>query len=109
MRIDARLPVRFGPLASRQPDEAVLTDAATLPAGPAQRFDAVPQHAADCACCMPRSAAALAMAALFRARVVGQGAAFRGVLAVVGPDGARAVRAALEADPLVSGRFRSST
>ena len=107
MRIDARLPVRFGPLQGRLADEAVLLDSDVDAAEPAGRFTVGQEgHAADCACCMPRSGAALALAALFRDRATGGGAAFRGVLAVVGADGEAAVRAALVADPLVSGRYR---
>ena len=41
-----------------------------------------------------------------RSLAVGRGTAFDGVLAVVGPDSERAVRAALTDDPLVSGRYR---
>lgn len=106
MRIDARLPVRFGPLESRRAHEAVLSDGA-LAGPPFEAFTAGPAgHPMDCACCVPRSGAAMALAALFRARATGTGPAFRGVLAVVGPDGEAAVRAALTDDAMASGRFR---
>lgn len=106
MRIDARLPVRFGPLSSRESGEAVLTDGAAA-AAPSARFAAgMGAHGAGCACCVPRSAAAVALAELFRERAVGRGAAFRGVLAVVGAEGEAAVRKALAVDGLTAGRFR---
>lgn len=106
MRIDARLPVRFGPLNSRQAHEAVLTDAGEA-AAPSASFAGGPGgHAPDCACCTPRSAAGVALAGLFRDRALAGGVAFRGVLAVVGPDGEAAVRAALGADPVACARFR---
>jgi hypothetical protein len=101
MFIDARLPVRFGPLDSRAADEAVLSDEDLAAAG-----GSVPAHAPGCVCCTPRSGAAAALAALFRARAVGHGPAFKGVLAVVGPAGEAAVRAAVSEDPVVSGRYR---
>ncbi len=97
MFIDARLPLRFGPIEDRAPDEAVLTDA---------EIGATAGHAVDCLCCTPRSGAALALGALFRARAVGEGPPFRGVLAVVGPAAEAAIRAALADDPVASGRFK---
>jgi hypothetical protein len=107
LRIDARLPVRFAPLHTRRPDEAVLTDGAAAPAPSARFMPAGGAHGAGCACCVPRSGAATALATLFRERAVG-GPAFAGVLAVVGAAGEAAVRAALAADPLVSARFREA-
>ena len=106
MFVDARLPVRFGPIDGRKPDEAVLTDGDHDAAPPFARFSPEAGHAVDCLCCLPRSGAARALADLFRARAVGQGPPFRGVLAVVGPTGETAVRAALADDPVASGRFR---
>ena len=105
MRIDARVPVRFGPLSSRTPDEAVLTDGIEA-AAPSAAFRLIDGHPLDCICCTPRTGAALALATLFRARAIAAGPAFRGVLAVVGPAGEAAVRDALAADTLVCGRFR---
>ncbi len=107
IRIDARLPLRFAPLAARGPDEAVLTDRGITAAAPFARFTpGAADHPVDCACCAPRSGAAVALAALFRARAVGRGTPFRGVLAVVGHAGEAAIRAALRDDPLAFARFR---
>ena len=103
MRIDARLPVRFGPLSSRLVNEAVLSDGVEAD-GPSARFSVGDGHAAGCLCCLPRSGAAVALAALFRERAVGP--AFSGVLAVVGAEGEVAVRAALAGDAVASARFR---
>ena len=104
--LDARLPIRFGPLDSRRPDEAVLSDGTNAAARAMSFVPGEAEHAADCACCTPRGAAAIALAALFRDRAVASGPAFRGVLATVSPAGEAAIRAALETDPLVSARFR---
>ena len=108
MWMDARLPLRFGPLETRAPDEAVLTDGPASPPAPAATFEAAsaPAHAPGCACCTPRSAAATALASLFRDRAISGARPFRSVLAVVGPPGEAAIRAALDTDPLVSARFR---
>ncbi len=106
MFIDARLPVRFAPLADRTPGEALLTDGSNEAAPPLARFSLQAGHTPDCLCCLPRSGAALALARLFRERAVGQGEPFRGVVAVVSPEGEAAIRVALATDPLVSGRFR---
>ena len=110
MRIDARLPLRFGPLDSRRPNEAVLTDGVEAQA-PMARFAVVTgpglPHGPDCACCLPRSAAATALSDLFRTRAIASGTAFQGVLAVVGEGGEAAVRSALADDPVVSARFRA--
>ena len=108
MRIDARLPVRFGALADAGEGDALLLPAgAAVPAGHAAAVLAAgPGHAPGCACCLPRNAAAQALGELFLRRAKGEVAAFRAVLAVVGPDGAALVRDALDADPLVSGRYR---
>lgn len=64
-------------------------------------------HAADCACCAPRGAAASELAALFLARARGEVPFFRRVVAVPASEaGAAAIRTALRDDPFVSGRFR---
>ena len=112
MRIDARLPLRFGTLADAQDGDAVLLPqgahappglpAAYLPAG----ADAALGHPAGCACCSPRNPAAQALGSLFLRRGRGEMAAFRSVLAAVGAGDADLVRAALLSDPLASGRFR---
>ena len=76
--MDARLPIRFGPLDTRAPDEAVLTDGAAVP-GPAASFEPgmAGSHQPDCTCCAPRSAAATALAQLFRNRALAPGPPFR--------------------------------
>ncbi len=106
-RIDARLPLRFGALHSRQPDEAVLLDSLAPCSAPLVRIGTEGQgHTADCVCCGGRSAAGLALAALFRERAVSTAPPFRAVLAVVGPETEAAIRAALTEDAVASGRFR---
>ena len=107
LRIDARLPLRFGPLQTRTTDDAVLLDDDTAASAPLGRFTTGQgAHPPGCACCSPRSAAAQALATLFHERATSQGPAFRAVLAVVGPHGEAAIRAALAVDPLVSARYR---
>ncbi len=108
MFIDARIPLRFAPLASRTPHEAVLTDTQPPPQPPSATFEPVPSttHPIDCACCLPRTAAALALAALFRDRATTPGPAFKSVLAAVTPTSEAAIRAALATDPLASARYR---
>lgn len=105
--VDARLPIRFGALSTRRPDEAVLTDGPGGVAPPMAVFtpDAAP-HPAGCACCVGQSGAAQALAALFRERAVSSGPLWRGILAVVSDDGETAVRAALGSDSFASGRYR---
>ena len=112
MRIDARLPLRFGPLESWSPGEAVLFDEDRFDgdrggAEPAAWFTPdAPEHVAGCVCCGARSGAARALSELFRRRAVAAGPAFRGVLAVVGPEGEAAVRAALVEDGVIAARYR---
>ena len=106
MWLDTRIPVRFGALRTRAADEAVVTDGAMGGvAAPSVVFEAAAGHVAGCACCNGRSAAALALAKLFRERAVAPGTPFRGVLAAVGPAGEAALRDAL-AESLLSGRYR---
>ena len=102
--MDARLPVRFGALESRRPGEAVLSDGAEA-AAPVAYFQVGAGHAPGCACCVPMTGAAAALAGLFRERATGP--MFSGVLAVVGPEGEVAVRAALATDRVASARFRA--
>ncbi len=112
MRIDARLPLRIGTLADARDGDAVLLPHGeqappNLPVAWLQSgTDPTPGHAAGCACCAPRNPAAQALGSLFLRRGRGEIAAFRSVLAVVGAGDADLVRAALQSDPLVSGRFR---
>jgi len=82
--------------------------AAVLPAGAAARFTVeAGVHAVGCACCVPRSDAARALARLFLARARGEVALFRRVIAVTAsPAGRAAVTAAVTGDVLASARFR---
>ncbi len=108
MLIDARIPLRFGNLADRTTTDAVLTDgSAGSMDGPSAQFSVREMdHPAGCACCRPQTAAAAALAGLFRTRAVTPGAAFASVLAVVSAAGEAAVRDALASDPVVSARYR---
>ena len=91
MRIDARVSVRFGPATSLKPGEALVTFGVT-------------GHDPGCACCLSRSAAGMALAALFQARATGAMPWFTGVVAV---DADRAaVEVALRTDPVAAARFR---
>ena len=110
MRIDARVPVRFGVLADAGEGDALLLPpgASPPPGWPAEAMPGgAPGHIADCACCQPRNAAAQALGALFLRRARGEAGWFRRVLAVVGPVEAAMVRVALAADPLTLARFRA--
>ena len=108
MFIDARVPLRFGAPQDRKPGEAVLTDGLDPGQPPSARFDGTTPdtHPLDCACCSPRTAAALSLATLFRDRALTPGPAFKSVLAVVSPAGETAIRDALTTDPLASARYR---
>ena len=109
MRIDARIPVRFGNLADANDGDALLLPPnVPPPAGwPAEAMPGgAPGHAAGCACCQPRNAAAQALAALFLRRARGEVGWFRQVLAVTSPTETAMVYAALETDPLTMARFR---
>ena len=91
MRIDARIPVRFGPILGVRAGEFPLT-----PGGGA--------HQPGCACCRSRSAAGLALAALFQARATGGIPWFTGVVADEADRAA--VEEALRNDPVAAARFR---
>lgn len=107
MWMDARIPVRFGPLQSRTAGEAVLTDANSDGPGAWAVIAEMPgAHPPDCVCCLPRSGAAIALGTLFRLRATTADAPFRAVLAIVGPVNEAAVRAALTDDPVAAARFR---
>jgi len=105
---DARLPVVFGTVATAGPEDALLIegDAPALPGQTVARFTAgpLPWHAAGCACCVPRAAAAAALGRLFLARARGEVAFFRRVVAVV--NNKQALQAALSVDALAAARFR---
>lgn len=97
MWIDARIPLRFGPLGTRTPEEAVLTFDPSAPTAP---------HTPGCPCCLPRNPAATALGALFHARATGRHPPFRAVLAPVPGTDEQAVRQALETDPVAAARYR---
>ena len=109
MRIDARIPVRFGGLGDAGEGDALLLPSGVLPSPgwPAEMMlGGAPDHAAGCTCCPPRNAAAQALGVLFLRRARGEVRWFRRVLAAVGPAETAMVRTALTADPLTSARFR---
>ncbi|HYZ64721.1 MAG TPA: hypothetical protein VE650_19880 [Acetobacteraceae bacterium] len=113
LMLDARVPVRLGTWGDVVPGDAVLVEggAPGRDGLPMVRFElAGSEHPAGCACCLPRSPAALALNHLFQARARGEVAFFRRVVAVtVSPEGGMAVSAAVREDPLTSGRFRPDT
>jgi hypothetical protein len=88
---DPRIPVVFG--VAPAADDVVV----------AENFASRAGHAAGCACCLPRGAAAEALAKLFLARAIGRGQPFKRVVITSDP---APVLAALATDPLVSARFR---
>ena len=87
--VDARIPVVFG-------GEAGPLDAVLVAAGGAV-------HPAGCACCAARSPDAAGLDRLFLQRVRGEVPWFTR-LVVTGD--AEALRALIEADPVISARFR---
>ncbi|MDR3505614.1 MAG: hypothetical protein P4L52_05180 [Acidocella sp.] len=107
MSEDSRIPVLFG----QQPEakDAVLAeDGVAVPeADYVLRFAAGGAHGAGCACCVARSPAAEALAALFRARAMGAAPYFSRVLVLASPAGEAALRAALENDALARARYRA--
>lgn len=108
--LDARVPVVFGGVEDAAADDALLVegDLAVAVDRPVARFDPViAGHAIGCACCVPRGAAATALAGLFVARARGAVPFFRRVVVVPRDEnGTAAVREALAGDPLTAGRFR---
>ena len=91
MRIDARVPVRFGAVSRPCTGEVPLALG-------------VAGHDPGCACCLPRSAAGLALAALFQARATGAVPWFTGVVADEADR--EVVEDALRTDPVAAARFR---
>jgi len=96
--LDARVAVAFGSIADANEGDAVLGNGLATMTG----------HAAGCACCTPRTAAAETLTRLFMQRARGEVPFFRRVLVVSDAAGNEAVRAALRSDPLVSARFRAA-
>ena len=114
--IDARIPVTLLPDAAALPGAlagrpaALLAEGAAHPAGAAiiESFLPEARHAAACACCAGRSAAAQALDRLFQARVRGKSAWFERVLVLAATEEGRAELArALAEDPLTMARFRA--
>jgi hypothetical protein len=111
--LDARTPVRLlGDAAEAPPGAVVLAeDGAALPAGAlrVERY-ATPvatAHPIGCACCQPRSPAAVALDRLFLARMRGDAPWFKEVVAVAATEAGRAaVTAALAGDSVTVARFR---
>lgn len=117
MASDIRIPVRFGPLASLRPEEAVLAPSAipmsAMPGHAVQTYEAPSappgSHPVACACCVPRGPIASAMTRLFLARMRGEAPFFTAVLAADAYPGAEAaIREAIRRDPLVGSRFRAA-
>ncbi len=107
MRIDARIPVRFGRLEDRQPGDTLLIEGTDGPQH-AARFDVQARsHPQGCTCCIAREDAGIALADLFTARARDHKSVFVSVLAITRTEaGIRAVKTALASDPVASARFR---
>ena len=85
--LDARIPLRFAGAEQAGPVAAWLIqgDAPAPPRAPVVHFalpDRLPGHPVGCACCTPRGPVAEALSRLFLARVRGEVAFFRQVIAV---------------------------
>lgn len=117
MTPNPRIPVTILPDAAALPGwlaaggpAALLSDAATPPAGPVvatEAFDPRPPHRFGCACCAGRSSAAVAFDRLFQARARGRSPWFdRVAVLAVTPSGQAQAAAALREDALTLARFR---
>jgi len=107
MEQDTRIPVVFG----QQPDAndmVLLEEGLGAPAaGRIQRFTtAMPGHLLGCSCCVARSPAATALAAVFRARATGTVPYFTRLLIQATPAGRLDIEVALAQDALCRARFR---
>lgn len=106
---DSRIPVVFATLAEAGADDALLLDG-TTPPPPGRVVGRVvgggSLHAPGCNCCVSRSGAAQAMAALFVARARGEVAFFPRLLVALDAAGTAAARAALAEDRFVAARYR---
>jgi hypothetical protein len=107
LKIDARIPVRFGVPSSEQA-AFLVEQGVTTQAAPAMRF-ALPQtgHVPGCECCAPLGPIAAALRALFIARAKGDLPFFREIVVLASPAGEAAVRETLAADALLIAWFRS--
>ena len=107
---DSRIPVVFATPAEAGPQDALLLDGdAAAPAGRVvgRVGSGVFAHAPGCNCCVSRSGAAAAMAALFIARSRGEVAFFPRLVVALGPAGRAAAQAALAQDRFVAARYRA--
>lgn len=112
--LDARTPVRLLAHAAEAPPGATVLaeDGAALPASPArvERYatPAATAHPIGCACCQPRSPAAVALDRLFLARMRGETPWFEEVIAVTRTEAGRtALHTALEQDSVTAARFKA--
>ena len=117
--LDARIPLTLLPgagalaaaLAAGGP-AALLAEGPPPPGGGAlvtECYEPSPAHAAACACCAGRSAAAQALDRLFQARVRGRSGWFDRVLALPATEEGRAeLLRALREDKLTAARFRAA-
>jgi hypothetical protein len=106
MEQDTRIPVVFGQ--QPEPDDMVLLEEGITPpdVGHVQLFTAsLPGHLPGCACCVARSPAAAALAAVFRARATGQAPYFKRLLVLAAAGGRLDIETALTQDILCRARF----
>jgi len=97
--LDARVPVVFGPAEAAAPGDAVLREG--------EDFTPDSGHAPGCACCVARTEAGRALAALLHARARDKIPFFRRVVVVLATEAGRAaVEGALANDPVASACFR---
>jgi hypothetical protein len=105
---DDRIPLRFGPLDTAGPEDALLLEErpglAPVAGAAVARFAQGPVHRFGCVCCGGQGAAAAALAGLFQDRARGRVPWFTRVLAVVRDPAA--VAEALRADRVAAVRFR---
>lgn len=109
MTLDSRIPVLFMALGDARPGDAVLVAGdVTVPSSvvAARVAPATGWHRLGCNCCVPRTAAMQAMAALYLRRARGEVAMFTRLLVAVDPAMADEIRAGLREDRFVSGRYR---
>ncbi len=102
---DPRIPIQS--TAGTDSDAYLVEGDAAPPIGAyAVRFTLTStSHFAGCRCCAPRAAAAVALAAMFRARATGLAPFFTRVVLHASPAGASAVRNALATDAVAAARF----
>ncbi len=107
--LDARLPLIFGLASEAGAADALLLEGAGKPARGRDWFtpDTGIGHPQGCTCCEARNGAGMALARLVLARGRGSGLFFNRVIAVIQTEaGRRAVRDALDCDPIASGFFK---